>query len=235
MYMFVCAFCLYPASLGWAVGCGCVCFGSGLGCDPPFLAGVLGCVWLCAHFGSTPPFLGRGCGACFWVRVFPFHPANPGWGVRAGWVSFRVGFQRRPSIPGSGVGLCVFVCALSLQPASPSWGVRCGCLCLGTGFSCAPQFLPGVLKSVCWCARSACTPPILARVLGRVCLCERAARTPPVLARVCGVDVCASGRISAAPRHFSLGCWGLSVCVHAMCVTRQYWLGFVVCVSWFGF
>ena len=48
----VCALRLYPATPGWGVRCGCVCLGSGFGCAPPLLAGVLGC----PHIGAlTPP------------------------------------------------------------------------------------------------------------------------------------------------------------------------------------
>ena len=36
---------LRPATPAWAVRCGCVCSGSGFGCDPPLLAGVCG-VWV---------------------------------------------------------------------------------------------------------------------------------------------------------------------------------------------
>ena len=70
---------LRPATAGWGVGlcvcsacsqpllatgarCGCVCLGSGLGCAPPLVAGVLGCVcaplapshfWLCVSLGAV--------------------------------------------------------------------------------------------------------------------------------------------------------------------------------------
>ena len=52
-----------------------------------------------------------------------------------------------------------------------------------------------------------------------VCLCARSACTPPLLAGVCGVGVCAWARVSAAPRHSWLGCWG--VCVF-LCPLRLY-------------
>ena len=39
--VFVCALRLYPATPGYGVRCGCVCVGSGCGCEPPLLAGVL--------------------------------------------------------------------------------------------------------------------------------------------------------------------------------------------------
>ena len=46
-----------------------------------------------------------------------------------------------------------------------------------------------------------------------VCLCARSACTPPLLAGLCGVGVCAWARVSAAPRHSWLGCWGVCVFV----------------------
>ena len=45
-----------------------------------------------------------------------------------------------------------------------------------------------------------------------VCLCACSACTPRHLAGVCGVGVCAWGRVSAAPGHSWLGCWGVCVC-----------------------
>ena len=63
-----------------------------------------------------------------------------------------------------------------------------------------------------------------------VCLRARSACTPPLLAGVCGVGVCAWDRVSAAPRHSWLGCWGVCVFV---CALRLYpassWLG---CAVW---
>ena len=56
--VFACVLCLYPATPGWGVRCGCACLGSGFGCAPPLLAGVLGCVCvlMCAlcFYSSTP-------------------------------------------------------------------------------------------------------------------------------------------------------------------------------------
>ena len=44
----VCVLRVYPANPGWGVRRGCVCLGSGYGCAPPLLAGVLGCACLYA-------------------------------------------------------------------------------------------------------------------------------------------------------------------------------------------
>ena len=90
---------------------------------------------------------------------------------------------------------------------------------LGTGLGFAPPFLAGVCGGCGWAWALACTPPFLARVLGRVWLWARSACNPPFLARVCGVGVCAWVRVSAAPRHSWLGCWGLCVFV---CALRLY-------------
>ena len=76
----VCALRLHPSTPGWGVRCGCVCLGSGFGCAPPLLAGVLGCV--CAGLGAprVPRHSWLGCAA--WVCVFGLRfrlrPATPG-------------------------------------------------------------------------------------------------------------------------------------------------------------
>ena len=214
---------LYPATPGWAVWCGCVCLGSGFGCDPPLLAGALGPVCVCVLAPLVPRHSSLACAV--WVCVL------------------GLGFRLRPATPGWGDGLCVcvLVCALRLYPANPGLGVRLGCLCLGSGFGCAPPLLAGVLGCVsAWCALRlcpatpgrgvrcgrvrlgsgcGCSPPFLAWVLQCVCLCARSACTPALLAGACGVGVCAWAWGSAAPRHSWLGCWG--VCVLA-CALRLY-------------
>ena len=273
---------LHPATPGWAVGvCVClcalstcttpllgrvcgvvfVCLGSGFGCAPGLLAGLLRCVCLCARSACTPPLLAGVCGVCVcaWTRVSaaPRHSWLGCWGFR------------------------VFMCALHLYPASPGWGVLHGCVCLGSGFSFAPPLLARVLGCACLCVRSACTPPLLAGVCGVgvcallrvsaaprhswlgcavwlcviwhgfrlrpatpswgvgvcVCLCVRSTCTPPLLAGVCGVHVCAWARVSALPRHSWLGCWGVRVCVRAPLIPCHSWLGCAVwaCVLGFGF
>ena len=218
----VCALRLYPATPGWGVRCGCVCLGSGFGCAPPLLAGVLGCACLCACSHCTPPLLAgaRGVGVCVRVRVSaaPHHSWLGCWGV------------------------CVLVWTLPLYPATPGWCVRCGCVCLGSGFGCAPLLLAGVLGFVCAGVRAPLVPchswlgcAVWVCVFGLgfrlrpatpgwgvgvcVCLCACSACTPPLLAGVCGVGVCAWARVSAAPRHSWLGCWGVCVLV---CVLPLY-------------
>ena len=200
----------------------------------------LGCApWVCVlglGFRPRPASPGWGIGVCVFVCSLRLYPATPGWGARCGWVRLGSGFSCAPPLLagvlgcacarsactppllagacGVGVcalvrgsaaplppllgcwGVCALVCALRLYPATPGWGVRCRCACVGSGFGCAPPLLAGVLGCACLCARSACAPPLLAGV--------------------CAVDVCAWARVLAAPRHFRLGCWDVSVFVCAL-------------------
>ena len=97
--------------------------------------------------------------------------------------------------------MCVCVCVPALLVPRHSWLGWAVTVCvLRLGFGLRPA-TPG------W------------GVGGCVCLCARSACTPPLLAGVCGVDVCAWARVSAAPRHYWPGCWG--VCVF-LCVLRLY-------------
>ena len=180
--------------------------------------GVGVCVCLCARPAYTSPLLAGMCGVGVCAR------AQASDAPRHSWLGCR--------------GVCVFVSPLRLYPATPGWGVWCGCVCLGSGFSCAPPPLAGVLGCVCACVRAALIPrhswlgcAAWVCVLGlrfrlcpatpgwgvgvRVCLCAPNAYTPPLLAGVCGVGLCAWARVSAAPRHPWLGCWGACVLVCA--------------------
>ena len=136
--VFVCALRLYPATPGWAVRFGCVCLGSGFGCSPPLLAGVLGCVCVPVPAPLVPRHSWLGC--VVWVCVlglgFRLRPATPGLGVggvcvlvrappvpRHSWLGFVVwvcvfwlGFRLRPATPGRGVWVCVCLCASSAPP-----------------------------------------------------------------------------------------------------------------------
>ena len=200
--VFVCCLHLTLASPGWGVRCGCVYLGSGFGCAPKFLAGVLGFFFWCVRSACTPPILAGSCcvGVCAWAPVWA--AARDSWlwcrvvcfGVcappvaRQSWLGcgvwrcvLRLGFRLRPAITARGVGVCVFVCVFRLYPANPGWSVRCGCVCFGSGCGCARPFLAQVFSCVFWCVRPACIPS--------------------TLAGVCGVRVCASARVLAAPHH----------------------------------
>ena len=229
---------LRSATPGWGVGL-CVCLCARSGCTPPSLVRVCGvgvCAW--ARVLAAPGDSLLGCwGVCVLVCALRLYPATPGWGVRCGCVCLGSGFGCAPpllaGVSSVGVcawarvsavprhswlgcwGVCVPVCALRLYPATPGWGVRCGCVCLCSGFGCATQLPAGVLGlCVCLCARSACTSPLLAGV--------------------CGVGVCAWARVSAGPRRFWQGCWGVRVCVRALLVPRHSWLGCAVWVCVLG-
>ena len=238
----VCVLRLHPATPGTGARCGCVCLGSGFGCAPPLLAGLLGCVRAPLAPSHSWPRV-RGVGVCAWTRV----SAAP----RHSWLG------------------CWAVCVLCLHPATPGTGVRCGCVCLGSGFGYAPPLLAGVLGCVCaplapshswprlrgvgvcvwtrvsaalrhcclgcwavcvlrlhpatpgtgarcgcvcWGSGFGCAPPLPAGVLG--CVCAPLAPNHSWL-RVRGVGVCVWARVSAAPRHSWLGCW-------AVCVLRLH-------------
>ena len=177
----VCVLRSYPAIPGWGVRCGCVCMGSGFGCAPSLLSGVLGCVCV---FVRAPPvtrhsWLGYAVWVCVLVLRFRLRSATPGWGVGV-CVCFRARSAcTSPLLAGvCGVVLrawagvwapplqswlgcwcvCVFSCALRLYLATPGWGVRCGCGCLGSGFGCVPPVLAGSLGCVCVCVRAPLLP-----------------------------------------------------------------------------
>ena len=234
--VFVCALLRYPATPGWGVRHGCVCIGSGFGCAPPLLAGVLRCVCVCVHAPHVPRHscLGRVVWVCVLGLGFWLCTATPRWGVgmcvclcarssgtpplRAGvcgvgvcaWA--RVSAAPRHSWPVCR-GVCVFVCALLRYPAIPGWHVRCGCVCLGSGFSCAPPLLAGVLGLFSVCVRT----PLVARHswlvvrCGCVCLGSGFGCVPPLLAGVFGC-ACVCVRAPLVPRYCWLGCAAL-VCV----------------------
>ena len=168
MCVLVCALRLHPATPGWGARCGCVCLGSGFGCAPPLLAGLLGCVCARVRAQLAPRHSWLGCAV--WVCVF------------------GLGFWLRPATPGWGVRVCVSVCLLPLYPASPGRAVRRGCVCLSSGFGCAPPLLARVLGCGCVCACHPCTPQLLAGVCewGCVCLGSGFGCTPPILAGVLG-------------------------------------------------
>ena len=138
--MLVCVLRLYPATSGWGVWRGCACLGSGFGCAPPIVAGVLGCLCVRVPAPLVPRHSWLGC--VVWVCVL---------GLR---------FRLRPATPGWGVGVCVCSCARSAC-TPPLLAEVCGvcvCVCLGSGFGCAPPFLAGALGCVCVCVRAPLVP-----------------------------------------------------------------------------
>ena len=234
--VFVCALRLYPATPGWGVRCGCVCLGSGFGCAPPLLAGVLGCVCVCvrAPLVPRPSWLGCAVLVCVLWLGFSLLPAPLGWGfgvcvcvcVRAplvprhSWLGCAVwecvlglAFWLRPAIPGWAVAVCVCVCVrASLVPRHSRLGcVVWLCVCR-LGFLLRPA-TPGwgFGVCVCLCAGSACTPPLLARVFGCVCVCVRAPLVPRHSWLGCAVRVCVLG-LGFRLRPAFPG-WGVGVCV----------------------
>ena len=139
VYVFVCALRLCPGTPSLRMRCSCLCFGSGFGCAPPLLAGMLAGVSVCVRAPLPPCHSFLNC--ALWVCVL------------------GLGFQASPrhSCMGS-PDVCVFVSALRLYPATPGWGVRCGCVCLGSCFGCAPPLLPRVLGCVCVRVRAPLVP-----------------------------------------------------------------------------
>ena len=213
---------LHLATPGRGARRGCVCLGS--------VSAALRHSWL-------------GCWAvCVLVWALRLHPATPGWGARRGCVCLGSGFSCTPPLL-AGVMGCV--CAGVGAPLAPrhSWlGCAPWVRVFGLGFRLQPA-TPcwGVEVCVCWCGRSACTPPLLPGSAPWVCVfglgfrlrpatpgwgvglcmcwCARSVCTPPLLAGVRDVGVCVWARISAAPRHSWLGCWGVCVLV---CVPPLY-------------
>ena len=199
MCVVVCALLLYPATPGWGVRRVCVCLGSGFGCAPPLLAGVLGCVCVCVRAPFVPRHSWLGCAV--WVCA----------------VSAPVSAAPRHSWLGSW-GVCVFVGALRLYSATPGWGVRCGCVWLGSGFGCAPPLLAWVLRCVCVCGRAPLVPhhSWLGCALW-VCVRGLGFRLRPAIPGWTLGCVCVCVRAPLVPHHSWLGC-AVWVCV--------LWLGF---------
>ena len=245
--VFVCVPCLYPATPGWDVRFGCVRFGSGFGCAPPLLAGVLGCVcvlvctlglqfWLCP---ATP---GWGVGVCVCLCACSvFTPPLLAGLCRVG-VCLGSGFGCAPPIVAGVLG-CVCACVRAPLVTRHSWrGCTVWVCVFELSLSCAPPLLAGVFGCVCVCVHA---PPVPCHswlgcavwvcaiglwfrlrpahpglgVVVCVCLCAYSACTPPLLAGVCRVGLCAWARVSAAPCHSWLGCWGVCLFV---CVLRLY-------------
>ena len=174
-----------PPLLAGLCGLG-VCLGSGFGCSPHRVPGVLGCVCGCVPAPLVPRHSWLGCSA--WVCVlglgFRLRPATPGWGVGLCVCSCARSACSPPLLAGvCGVSVCVLGLGFRLRPATPGWGV-------------------GVC--VCSCPRSACTPPLLAGVCGvGVCACARVSVAPRHSWLGC---VCVPVPVPLVPRLSQLGC-----------------------------
>ena len=152
----VCALRLYPATPGWGVRCGRVCLGSGYGCAPPLLAGVLGCACWCAHSACTPPLLAGVCGVNVCARARVSAAPRHSWLGCAVWVCvLGLGFWLRPATPGRGVGVCVCPCVRSVC-TPPLLAVVCGVgVCAWAPVLAAPRHSRlGCLGSVCACVHA---------------------------------------------------------------------------------
>ena len=191
-------FWLRPATPGWDVGV-CVCLCGRSACAQPLLAGVCGaggCAW--ARFLAALRHSWLGCwGVC--VCLCACSACTPP--LLAGVCRLGVCAWARvsgaPPTPGSGVGVCVCLVRAPSVPRHCWLGCAVWAGVIGLGVrprSATPRW--GVGVCVCLCARSACTPPLLACV--------------------CGVGACAWARVSAAPHHSWLGCWGVCVLVWAL-------------------
>ena len=229
MCVFGLGFPLRPATPGSGGGV-CVCWCACSPCTPPLLAGVCGvvvCVW--AGVSATPRHSWLGC---WGVRVCVRAPPVPrhSWLWCAAWVCvFLLGFPLRPATPGWGVGVCVCSCARSAcTPPLLAW-VR------GVGVGVWARVTAAPRHSWLGCAAWVCvfglgfrlrpvTPGWDVGVC--VCSCARSACTPPLLAGLCGVGVCVWARVSAAPRHSWLGCWGVCVllCALRLCPASPGWV-----------
>ena len=234
---------LRPATPGWGVGaCVRLCVRSA--CTLPLLAGMCGvsvCGWV--RVPAAPRHSWLGCrGLCLLVCALGLHPATPCWGMRRGCACLGSGSGCAPPLLAA---VLECVCAGVRAPPVPRPSclyVWRGCVCLAARFGCAPPLLAGVLGCVCVCWRTLLVPrhswlgcAAGACVFGLgfrlrpatpgwgvgVCLCSCVCPscTLPLPAGLCGVGVCVWARVSAAPRHSWLGCWGVCVLV---CVLLLY-------------
>ena len=191
----------------------------------------------------------------FWYG-FRFGPSIPGWGL---WrVRLGLGFGLQPAIPvlGSfGVRGCG---ALRLYSAGLGSAVRCGSVCLRSGYGCALPLLAGVLRCVCVCVHAPFVPRhcwlgcvvwvcVLGLGLGMrprhswlgwwgVCVFVCALRLYPATPGW-GVTCCfvCLGSVFGCALPLLARVWGwVCVCVCAMLVPCQSWLGCAVGVCVFG-
>ena len=260
VWVFGLGFQLRPATPGWGVGCGCVCLGWGFGCAPPLLAGGWG-VRVCVSAPLVTRHSWLGCAA--WVCVLGFgfrlRPSTPGWAVGVCVCSCArsaCGPRLVAEPCGVGVGVWAQVLAAPRHAWLGCWGVlvrvraplvarhswlgRAAWMCVWVRVLAAPRLSWLGCWGVCvvvWALPLYPATPGWAVRCGCGCLGSGSGCAPPLLAGVWGVGVCVWARVSAAPRHSWLGCWGVRVCVRAPLVPRHSWLGCAawVCVLGLGF
>ena len=238
VFVFVGALRLYPATPGWGVPCGCLCFGSDFVCTPPLLAGAFGCVCVCGRAPLVPRHSWVGCGAwvCVYGLGFGLRPATPGWGARV-CVCLLARSACTPPLLARVCG--VGVCAWARVSAAPRHSCNVGvCLCLWACPACTTPLLAGVcgvdvcaLARIlaarrqswlgCWGASVFAGAPRLypaTRGLGVrcgcVCLDTGSGCAPPLLAGVLGC-VCVCGRAPRVRRHSWLQC-AVQLCVRGL-------------------
>ena len=127
----VCPLRLYPATPGWSVRRGCVCLGSGFGCAPPLVVGMLGCICLCVPAPLVPRHSWLGCvvSVCVLALGFRLRPATRGWGVGVCVCLCARSAFIPPLLAGvCGVGVWVRCC---LAPVPVPWFVACCARCPG--------------------------------------------------------------------------------------------------------
>ena len=243
---------------GWGVRFGGVCFGSGLGCAPPLLAGLLGPLFACVAAPLAPRHSWLGCAVrvCVLGLGFRLCPATPGLGVGACVCLCACSACTPPLLAGvCGVGVCawarlsaaphhcwpgcwgvcVFVCLLRLYPAAPGWCV-CVRVCAWAWVLAAPRHsLPGYWGvCVCVCVRAPLVP--CHSWLGCavwVCVLGLGFRLRPTTAgRGVGVCVCLCACSACTPPLLA-GLCGVGVCAWARdsAAPRHSWPGcWGVCV-----
>ena len=227
---------LRPATPGWGVVvCVFVCL---LPLYPPLLAGARGvgvCVLVRASAALRHSWLG--CwGVCVMVWALPLDPATPCWGLRCGCVCLGWGFGCAPPLLAGmcGLGVCVWAgdSAAPHHSLLRCWGVR---VCVHAPLVPRHSWL-GCAVWVCVFGFGFRLPPCLSWLgCWDVCVLVCAlCLYPPPLGGVCGVGVGVWAWVLAAPRHSSLGCWGVRVCVRVPPVLRNSWLGCAVWVSVLG-
>ena len=214
MCVFELGFRLPPATPGWGVGlcacsactqpllatgarCGCVCLGSGFGCAPPLLAGVLACVRV--PLAASHSWHGCALLVCVFGLGFQLRPATPGWGV--GLCVCSACTQPLLARVG-GVGVCVWA-RVSAAPRH-SWRGLLGCVCAPLAPSHSWPWVRGV--GVCVWARVSAAPRHSWLGCWTVCVLRLHPATPGTDAR-CGC-VCLGSGFGCAPPLLAgvLGC-----------------------------